>query len=101
MGKTADLLKKIRATKGTFHAKMSTIKDRNGMDLTEAEDIKKRWQEYTELCKKDLHDPDNHCGVITHLEPDILECEVKWAFGSITMNKASGGDGIPVELFQS
>ena len=91
----------IRDTKGTFHAKMGTIKDRNGMDLTEAEDIKKRWQEYTEdLYKKDLHNPDNHDGVITHLEPDILECEVKGALGSVTMNKASGGDGIPVELFQ-
>ena len=101
MGKTRDLFKKIRDTNGTFHAKMGTIKDRNGMDLTEAEDIKKRWQEYTEeLHKKDLHDPDNHNGVITHLEPDILECEVKWALKSITMNKASGGDGIPVELFQ-
>ena len=101
MGKTRDLFKKIRYTKGTFHAKMSTIKDRNGMGLTEVEDIKKRWQEYTEEpYKKDLHDPDNHDGVITHLEPDILECEVKWALGSITMNKASGGDGIPVELFQ-
>ena len=101
MGKTKDLLKKIRDTKGTFHAKMSTIKDRNGMDLTEAEDIKKRWQEYTEeRYKKDLYDPDNHDGVTTHLEPDILECEVKWALESITMNKASGGDGIPVELFQ-
>ena len=101
-GKTySDLFKKIRDTKGTFHAKMGTIKDRNGMDLTEAEDIKKRWQEYTEeLYKKDLNDPDNHDGVITHLEPDILECEVKWAFGSITMNKATGGDGIPAELFQ-
>ena len=100
MGKTRDLFKKIRDTKGTFHAKMSTIKDRNGMDLTEAEDTK-RWQEYTEeLYKKDLHDPDNHDGVTTHLEPNILECEVKWALGSITMNKASGGDGIPVELFQ-
>ena len=87
-------------TKGTFHAKMGTIKDRNGMDLTEAEDIKKRWQEYTELYKKDLHNPDNHDGVITDLEPDILECDVKWALGSITMNKASGSDGIPVELFQ-
>ena len=98
--KTRDLFKKIRNTKGTFHAKMGSIKDRNGMDLTEAEDIKKRWQEYTEeLHKKDLHDPDNHNGVITHLEPDILECEVKWALGSITTNKASGGDGIPVELF--
>ncbi len=101
MGKTRDLFKKIRDTKGTFHAKMGSIKDRNGMDLTEAEDIKKRWQEYTEeLYKKDLHNPDNHDGVITHLEPDILECEVKWALGSITTNKASGGDGIPVELFQ-
>ena len=101
MGKTRDLFKKIRDTKGTFHAKMGSIKDRNGMDLTEAEDIKKRCQEYTEeLYKKYLHDPDNHNGVITHLEPDILECEVKWAFGSITTNKASGGDGIPVELFQ-
>ena len=101
MGKTRDLFKKIRDTKGTFHAKMSTIKDRNGMDLTEAEDIKKRWQEYTEeLYKKDLQDQDNHDGVITHLEPDILECEVIWALGSITTNKASGGDGIPVELFQ-
>ena len=99
MGKTRDLFKKIRATKGTFHAKMSSIKDRNGRDLTEAEDTKKRWQEYTELYKKDLHDPDNH-GVITHLESDILECKVKWALGSITMNKASGGDRIPVELFQ-
>ena len=100
MGKTRDLFKKIRDTKGTFHAKMTTIKDRNGMDLTEAEDIKNRWQEYTELYKKDLHDPDNHNGVITHLEPDILECEVKWALESITTNKASGCDGIPVELFQ-
>ena len=101
MGKTRDLFKKIRDTKGTFHAKMDLIKDRNGMDLTEAEDIKKRWQESTEeLYKKDLHDPDNHDGVITDLEPDILECEVKWALGSITENKASGGDGIPVELFQ-
>ena len=101
MGKTRDLFKKIRATKGTFHAKMGSIKDRNGMDLTEAEGIQKRWQEYTEeLYKKDLHDPDNHNGVITHLEPDIRECEVKWALGSITTNKASGGDGIPVELFQ-
>ena len=100
MGKTRDLFKKIRDTKVTFHAKMGLIKDRNGMDLTEAEDIK-RWQEYTEeLYKKDLHDPDNHNGVITHLKPDILECEVKWALESITMNKASGGDGIPVELFQ-
>ena len=101
LGKTRDLFKKMRDTKGTFHAKMSTIKDRNGMDLTEAEYIKKRWQEYTEeLYKKDLHDQDNHDGMITHLEPDILECEVKWALGSITINKASGGDGIPVELFQ-
>ena len=100
MGKTSHLFKKIRDTKGTFHAKMGSIKDRNGMNLTEAEDIKKRWQEYTELYKKDLHDPDNHDGVITHLEPDILECEVKWVLGSITMNKTSGGDGIPVELFQ-
>ena len=101
MGKTRDLFKKIRDIKGTFHAKMGTIKDRYGMDLTEAEYIKKRWQEYTEeLYKKDLHDPDNHVDVITHLEPDILECDVKWALGSITTNKASGGDGIPVELFQ-
>ena len=101
MGKTRDLFKKIRVTKGIFHAKMGSLKDRNGMDLTEAEDIKKRWQEHTEeLYKKDLHDPDNHDGVITHLEPDILECEVKWALASITMNKASGGDGISVELFQ-
>ena len=100
-GKTRDLFKKIRDTKGTFHVKMGTIKDRNNMDLTEAEDIKKRWQEYTEeLYKKDLHDPHNHNGVITHLEPDILECKVKWALGNITMNKASGGDEIPVELFQ-
>ena len=99
MRKTRDLFKKIRDTKGTFHGKMGTIKDRNGIDLTEAEAIKKRWQEYTELYKKD-HDPDNHNGVITHLEPDILECEVKWALGSITTNKVSGGDGIPVELFQ-
>ena len=101
MGKSRDLFKKIRDTKGTFHANMGSIKDRNGMDLKEAEDIKKRWQEYIEeLYKKDLHDPDNHDAVITHLEPDILECEVKWALGSITMNKASGGDIIPVELFQ-
>ena len=100
MGKTRDLFKKIRNTKGTFHTKMGSIKDRNGMDLTEAEDIKKGWQEYTELYEKDLHDPDNEDGVITHLEPDILECEVKWALESITMNKAIGGDGIPVELFQ-
>ena len=101
MGKTRVILKKIRDTKGTFHAKMGLIKDRNGMDLTEAEDNKKRWQEYTEeLYKKDIHDPDNHDGVITHLEPDILECEVKWALESITMNKTSGGDGIPVERFE-
>ena len=101
MGKTRDLLKKLRDIKGTFLAKMGPIKDRNGMDLTEAEDIKKRCQEYTEeLYKKDLHDPDNHNGVITHLEPDILEFEVKCVLGSITMNKASGGDAIPVELFQ-
>ena len=101
MGKTRDLFKKIRDTKGTFHAKIGLIKDRNVMDLTEAEDIKKRWQEYTEeLYKKDLNNPDNHDGVITDLEPDILECEVKWALESITMNKASGGGGIPVELFQ-
>ena len=96
MGKTRDLFKKIRDTKGTVHAKMDSKKDRNGMDLTEAEDIKKRWQEYTEgLYKKDLQDPDNHDGMITRLEPDILECEVKWALGSITMNKASGGDSNP------
>ena len=101
MGKTRDLFKKIRDTKGTFHAKMSKMNDRNGMDLTEAEDIKKRWQEYTEeLYKKYLHNQDNHDGVITHLEPDILECEVKWALESITTNKASGSDRIPVELFQ-
>ena len=101
MGKTRDLFKKIRDTKGTFHAMMGSIKDRNGMDLREAEDIKKKWQEYTEgLYRKDLHDPDNHNGVITHLQTDILECEVRWALGSITMNKASGGDGIPVELIQ-
>ena len=99
MGKTRDLFKKIRDTKGTFHAKMGTIKDRNGMDLTEAEDIKKRWQEYIEeLYKKDLNDPDNHDGVITHRESDILECKVKWALGSITTKKVSGGDRIPVEL---
>ena len=102
MAKTRDLFKKIRDTRGTFHAKMGTVKDRNGMDLTEAEDIKKRWHEYTEeLLKKDLHDPNNHDGVITHLKPDVLECEVKWALGGITMNKASGGDGIPAELFQT
>ena len=101
MGKTRDFFKKIRDTKGTFHAKMGLIKDRNDMDLTEAEDIKKRWQEYTEeLYKKDLHVPDNHNGVIPHLELDILECEVKWTSGSIIVNKASGGVGIPVELFQ-
>ena len=101
MEKSRDLFKKLRDTKGTFHAKMGSIKDRNGRDLTEAEAIKKRWQEYTEkLYIKDLHNPDSHDGVITHLEPDILECEVKWALGSITMSKASGGDGIPVELFQ-
>ena len=101
MGKTRDLFKKIRDTKGTFHAKMGSIKDRNGMDLTEAEDIK-RWQEYTEeIYKKDLHDLENHDGVINHLEPDVLQCEVKWALGSITMNKASGGNGIPVEYFKS
>ena len=102
MGKTRDLFKNIRDTKGTFHAKMGSIKDRNGVDLTEEEDIKKWWQEYTEeLYKRDLHDPDNHDGVFTQLEPDILECEVKWALGSITINKASGGDGIPVELCQN
>ena len=101
MGKTRDLFMKIRDTKGTFHTKMGTIKDRNVRDLTEAEDIKKRWQEYTEeLYKKDLHDQDNHDGMITHFEPDILECEVKWALESINTNKASGGDGISVELFQ-
>ena len=100
MGRTRDLFKKIRDTKGTFHAKMGSIKERNGMDLTEAEDTTKMWQEYTEMNKKDLHDPDNHDGVITLLEPDIQECEVKGALGSITMNKVSGGDGIPVELFQ-
>ena len=101
MGKTRDFFKKIRDTKGTFHAKMGSRKDRNGMDLTEAEDIKKMWQEYTEeLYKKDLHDPDNYNGVIIHLEPDIQECEVNWALGNIPTNKASGGEGIPVELFQ-
>ena len=100
MGKTRDLFKKIRDTKGTFHAEMGSIKDRNGMDLTEAEDIKKRWQEYTELYKKYFHSPDNHDVVITYLEPDILESEVKWALGSITMNKSRRGDGIPIELFQ-
>ena len=102
IGKTRDLFKKIRDTKGTFHTKTDTIKDRNGMDLTDVEDIKKKWQEYREdIYKKDLNDPDNHNGVITHLEPDILECEVKWALRSITTNKASGGDRIPVELFHS
>ena len=101
LGETRDLFKKIRDTRGIFHTKMGLRKGRNSMDLTEAEHIKKRWQEYTEeLYKKDLHDPDNQDGVIAHLEPDILECEVKWALGSITTNKASGGDGIPVELFQ-
>ena len=101
MGKTRDLFKKIKDTMGTFHVKMGTIKDRNSMDLTEAEDIMKRWQEYTqELYKKDLNDPYNHNGVITHVQPDILECEIKWALGSITMNKATRGDGIPVEPFQ-
>ena len=101
MGKTRDLFKKIRHTKGRFHVKMGSIKERNGMDLTEAEDIEQRWQEYTELYKTGLNDPDNHDGVIIHLEPDILECEVKWALGSITMNKASRGDGIPAKVFQS
>ena len=101
MGKTRDLFKKIRDTKGTFHAKMGSIKDRNGLDLTEAGDIKKRWQEYTEeLYKKDLHDPDNHNAVITYLDPDILERDIKWPLGNITMNKANGGDKIPVELSQ-
>ena len=101
MGMTRDLFKKIRHTKGIFHAKMGTIKDRNGMDLTEAEDIKKKWQEYTkDLYKKDLNDPGNHSGVITHLQPDILKCKLKWASGSITMDKVSGGNGIPTELFQ-
>ena len=101
IGKTRDLLKKISDTKGTFHAKMGTIKDRNGMDLTEQQIIKKMGQEYTEeLYKKDLHDPDNHSGVVTYLKPDILECKVKWALGSISTNKASRGDGVPVELFQ-
>ena len=100
MGKTRDRFKKIRDTKGTLHAKMGLIKDRNGMDLTEAEDIKKRWQEYTELYKKYLHKPDNQDGVVIHLEPDVLECKVKWGLGSITAKKASGCDGIPVELFQ-
>ena len=100
MGKIRDLFKKIRDIKGTYHAKMGSIKDRNGMDVTEAEDIKKKWQEYTKLYKKDLYNQDNDDGVVTHLEPDILECEVKWALESITRNTASGGDGIPVELFQ-
>ena len=102
MGKTGDLFKKIRDTKGTSHVNVGTVKNRNGMGIKESEDIKKRWQEYTELYKKDLHDPDNHKAVTTHthLEPDVLECEVRWALGSITTNKASGGDGIPVELFQ-
>ena len=101
MRKSRDLFKKIRDTKRTFHTKMGMIKDRNSMDLTEAEDIKKKWQEYTEEpCKRDLHDPDKHNGVITHLEPDILECKVKWALGSITTNKSNQGDGIPTELFQ-
>ena len=101
MGKTRDLFRKVRDTKGTLHAKMGSIKDRNGRDLTEAEDVKQRWQEYTEeLYKKDLHDPDNHDGMITHLEPGILECKVRWTLGGITTNKASRGDGIPVELFQ-
>ena len=99
MGNTRDLFKKIRYIKGTFHSKMDTKKDRNGMDLTEVEDIKKRWQEYTELYKKDLHDLNNHNGVVTHLEPGMLECEVKWTLGSITTNKASRGDGIPNDLF--
>ena len=99
MGKTRDLFRRIREKKRAFHAKMGTMKERNGIDLTEAEGIKKRWQEYTELYKKDLHDPENHDGMITYLEPDILECKVKWALGSITMNKASGGDGIPVDIF--
>ena len=102
MGKTRDLFKKTREIKGIFHAKMVTIKDRNGMDLTKAEYIKKRWQEYTEeLYKKDLHDPDNHDGMITHLKPDILECKIKWVLGNITTNKASGGDGIPLSYFKS
>ena len=101
VGKTRDVFKKIRDTKGTFHARMGLIKDRTGMDLTEAEDLKRRWQEYTvELCTKDLHDPDNHDGIVTHLEPDLLECEVKWPLESITTDKASGCAGIPVELFQ-
>ena len=101
MGKTRELFEKIGDTKGLFHAKMGTIKDRNGRDLTEAEDIKKRWQEYTELYEKYFHDPDNHDDVLTHLEPDILECEVKWALGSITTNKATEGNGIPLSYFKS
>ena len=101
MGKTRDLFKKIRDTKGNFHAKMGSIKGRNGMDLTEADDIKKRWQEYTELCKKDLYNPDDHDGVITHLEPDILECKVKWALGRITMNKASEVMEFQLSYFKS
>ena len=101
MEKTRDLFKKIRDTKGTFHVKMGSIKDRNGMDLTEVEEIKKRWQVYTELHKKDLHELDNHDGVITHLEPDILECEVKWALESIATNRAGGGDGFPLSCFKS
>ena len=102
MGKTRELIKKMRDTKGTFHAKMGTVKDRNRMAITEAEDIKKRWQKYTEeMYKKDLHDPDNHNGMITHIEPDIVECEVKWPLGSNTANKASEGDGIPVDYFKS
>ena len=100
MEKSRDLSNKIKDTKGTFHTKMGTIKDKNSIDLTEAEDIKKRWREYTELYKKDLQDPDNHDGVIINLEPDILECEVRWALGSITTNKTNGGAGVPVELFQ-
>ena len=100
MGKTRDVFKKIRDNRGTFHAKMSTVKDRNGVDLTEAEVIKEKWQEYPELYKRDLRDPDNYDSMITHLEPDILECKVKWALSSITKNKASGGDGIPVKLYQ-
>ena len=101
MGKTRDLFKKTRDTKGTFHAKMGSIKDRNGMDLTEKDDIKKSWQEYTELYKKTLNDPNNHDAVVTHLESDILECEIKWALETIATNKAGGGDGIPAELFKT
>ena len=100
MGKTRELFEKIGDTKGLFHAKMGTIKDRNGKELTEAIGIKKRWQEFTELCKKDLNDPDNHDNVVTHLEPDILECEIKWTLGSINTNKGRGSDGIPAELFK-